>query len=139
MNIPPVLKKQGKYLSAYALPVILLIYIFLKNTRSTLYLHFITIFTISIIDNFITNDPIWWKIFVVIYHSILILLIIFMKPDKSYNLLSILCLFISILGIHNMKKWPYKLSKTISIIMYSLIYNFLLSYFLLIQNKLSII
>ena len=117
------LQKEKKFISPYIIPIILILYIVIKNIRAYLVPHFIIIFIISNIDNIFNPNPLWWKITVFFTHGILILLLIMFKPInvKNKNIGIFLLYLIAMFVIYLFPKWVYIIPRHYFMIMYSIL------------------
>jgi hypothetical protein len=105
------------------IPIILILYIVIKNIRAYLVPHFIIIFIISNIDNIFNPNPLWWKITVFFTHGILILLLIMFKPInvKNKNIGIFLLYLIAMFVIYLFPKWGYIIPRHYFMIIYSIL------------------
>lgn len=112
---------QNKFISAPLLPVIIILYIFIKKIRAYLAPHFITIFIVSNIDNIFNPNPLWWKTIVFLTHGILIALLIVLKPvNVKHKKLGIFLLYImAMLLLYFLPDWPYIIPRHYFMIFYT--------------------
>ena len=117
------LSSQDKFISAPLLPVIIILYIFIKNIRAYLAPHFITIFIVSNIDNIFNPNPLWWKTIVFLTHGILIVLLIVLKPvHVKYKNIGIFLLYIiAMVLLFFLPNWPYIIPRYYFMFLYSVL------------------
>ena len=119
------LRKEKKFISPYIIPIILILYIVIKNIRAYLVPHFIIIFIISNIDNIFNPNPLWWKITVFFTHGILILLLIMFKPInvKNKNIGIFLLYLIAMFVIYLFPRHYFMIMYSILLLVYYIIDN----------------
>ena len=128
------LKEIFLYVSTYAIPLNMILYIYVANIRKLVISHMLPISIIGIIDIIIKKRfTIIQKILVIIYHLLFFILLVVYKPNqyKIPELLYLVSLFIPIIVIYQLPFWKYEFSKKEMIITYCIIYIT----FLTIQSK----
>lgn len=128
------LKEIFLYVSTYAIPLNMILYIYVANIRKLVISHMLPISIIGIIDIIIKKRfTIIQKILVIIYHLLFFILLLVYKPNqyKIPELLYLISLFMTIIVIFQLPFWKYEFSKKEMIITYCIIYIT----FLTIQSK----
>ena len=114
----------SRYLSFYLIPGLILIYIYIPQSRTTLFLHGFDVCIVGIIDIILHTKylSIIGKIGTSILH-ILIIIPMILYPVFTSNIGSILVLFLGITMIWFLPWWPYTMQKKTMIALYILIYG----------------
>lgn len=113
-------------LSVFLVPIIIFLYIFIKDIRGGLFIHCICIFLVGIIDTIskkITHEYKWGNLIKSFMgHSLLILLLLYYQKIEFVDMTSHILLIVGILCLMLLPEWPYVIHRKYFITIYILLY-----------------